>query len=239
MMLDDLYKNIGGKIKNLAIWTFIVEAIGSVITGFVFLIDGGLEDAWWALFIIILGPVVAFVSSWILYAFGELVEDVHAMRRELKTDNIDRNIQLIATPLAEEKARREAEEKALREAEKKALHEAEEKARIEAQEKAMIEAQEMARREAEEMARREAEEMAQREAQKKAKQEAKVNATKPTAIKKESTLAEKLEYALLFQSDEGMIRYLTSINDPSVQSILNSPAQSVRKEVQELLKTLQ
>ena len=231
MMLDDLYKNIGGKIKNLAIWTFIVEAIGSVITGFVFLIDGGLEDAWWALFIIILGPVVAFVSSWILYAFGELVEDVHAMRRELKTDNIDRNIQLIATPLAEEKARREAEEKALREAEKKALHEAEEKARIEAQEKAMIEAQEMARREAEEMA--------QREAQKKAKQEAKVNATKPTAIKKESTLAEKLEYALLFQSDEGMIRYLTSINDPSVQSILNSPAQSVRKEVQELLKTLQ
>lgn len=28
----------------------------------------------------IFGPVVAYVSSWILYAFGELVEDIHAMR---------------------------------------------------------------------------------------------------------------------------------------------------------------
>ena len=29
---------------------------------------------------IILGPVCAWVSSWILYVFGELVEDIHATR---------------------------------------------------------------------------------------------------------------------------------------------------------------
>ena len=78
-MLDKLYEDIGNKIKNWAKWMFIVEAIGAVITGFVFLFGWGLEDGWWALFIIFFGPVVAFVSTWILYAFGQLVEDIHSM----------------------------------------------------------------------------------------------------------------------------------------------------------------
>ena len=73
-MLDTLYENIGGKIKNLAKWIFIIEAIGAIITGFVLLIDRGFEDKWWALFIIFFVPIVAWVGSWILYAFGELVE---------------------------------------------------------------------------------------------------------------------------------------------------------------------
>ena len=79
-MLDNWYSNIGGKIKELAKWCFIVDAIGAVITGLILLIDWGFEDAWWALFIILFGPVVAFVASWILYAFGQLIEDVHEIR---------------------------------------------------------------------------------------------------------------------------------------------------------------
>ena len=81
-MLDTLYENIGSKIKNWAKWMFIIEAIGAIITGFVLLIDWGFEDGWWALFIIFFGPIVALVGSWILYAFGELVEDVHAIRNK-------------------------------------------------------------------------------------------------------------------------------------------------------------
>ena len=75
-MLDNLYENIGGKIKNLAKWIFIVEAIGAIITGLVFLFTD--EDfILYGLLIMILGPIVAWVGSWILYAFGELVDTAY------------------------------------------------------------------------------------------------------------------------------------------------------------------
>ena len=35
-MLDNWYTDIGGKIKNLAKWIFIVGAIGAIITGLFF-----------------------------------------------------------------------------------------------------------------------------------------------------------------------------------------------------------
>ena len=65
-----------------------------------------------ALITLFCGPVAAWVSSWILYAFGQLVEDVHAMRdKEGTTEEVN------AKREAKERARREAEEKAKREAE--------------------------------------------------------------------------------------------------------------------------
>lgn len=70
-MLDSLYENIGGKIKSWAKWIFIVEAIGSIIAGIVLAAE---EDILY-IFIAIIGPFIAWVSSWILYAFGELVEN--------------------------------------------------------------------------------------------------------------------------------------------------------------------
>ena len=78
-MLDSLYENIGGKIKNWAKWIFIVEAIGAVITGVVLM---GNDDAVIGVIVLVCGPIVAWVGSWILYAFGELVEDVHAIRNQ-------------------------------------------------------------------------------------------------------------------------------------------------------------
>ena len=80
-MLDRLYENIGAKIKNWAKWIFIAEAIGAIITGLALLfLDEELILC--GLLVIILGPIVAWVGSWILYAFGELVEDVHAIRNK-------------------------------------------------------------------------------------------------------------------------------------------------------------
>ncbi len=72
--MDRMYQEIGKKIKQLAKATFIVEAIGAIITGFVLLVDWGIEDGWWALLIIVCGPIVAWVSSWLLYGFGELID---------------------------------------------------------------------------------------------------------------------------------------------------------------------
>ena len=66
-----MYDNIGGKIKGLAKIIFIIEAVGAIITGIALLITG---VALFGLLILVCGPLVAWVSSWILYAFGELVE---------------------------------------------------------------------------------------------------------------------------------------------------------------------
>lgn len=142
-MLDNLYENIGGKIKIWAKWIFIIEAIGAIITGICFLADRGFEEGWWALIIIVCGPIVALVSTWILYAFGELVEDIHDMSNAPQMKNIDRNLQLLANSIireAEEKVNQEAEERAKREAEERAKREAEEKVKREVEEKKLQEA---------------------------------------------------------------------------------------------------
>ena len=68
-----MYDNIGEKIKGLAKACFWVEAIASVITGIV--IMGETEDVW-CLAIILGGPLSAWVSSWLLYGFGEIIDQL-------------------------------------------------------------------------------------------------------------------------------------------------------------------
>lgn len=83
--MERFYENIGGKLKNLAFWTFIVEAFATIITGIVLMGD---EIFFPGLLTAILGPVMAWISSWMLYAFGELVE---------KTVENERNTHAILT----------------------------------------------------------------------------------------------------------------------------------------------
>lgn len=81
--VDGWYADIGKKIKSWAKWIFILEAIGFVISGLFILFS----DLWYiGLLTIILGPIAAWVSSWLLYAFGELVD---------KTVDNERNTQSI------------------------------------------------------------------------------------------------------------------------------------------------
>jgi ssDNA-binding Zn-finger/Zn-ribbon topoisomerase 1 len=114
-----MYDNIGGKIKGSAKIMFIVGAIVEVITGIVLLAtDDSLIFA--GLLILFLGPILSWVSSWVLYAFGELVEDIHAIRdKEGTTKEVN------AKRKAEEKIKREAELKAQQEAVAGARREAE------------------------------------------------------------------------------------------------------------------
>ena len=85
--LDDLYIDIGKKIKGWAKWIFIVGVIVSVIgaVGMLLAAEDGLVFAI-GLLALIIGPLVAWVSSWIIYAFGELVEKTSA--NEQNTRNI-------------------------------------------------------------------------------------------------------------------------------------------------------
>ena len=68
------YDNIGGKIKGLAKVAFIVEAIAAVLSGLVMFAED--DDMFLiALLVAIVGPIVAWVGSWLLYGFGQLVEN--------------------------------------------------------------------------------------------------------------------------------------------------------------------
>ena len=72
-MLDELYMDIGGKIKSWAKWIFIIEAIGLALTGFIMMLSSEYL-IFYGLLVMVGGPFAAWVGSWILYAFGELVE---------------------------------------------------------------------------------------------------------------------------------------------------------------------
>ena len=82
-----MYDNIGGKIKGLAKVIFVVETIASI----------GLGIALMAIFesmvviglvTLLLGPVVAWVSSWFLYGFGELIDKACDIERNTRGGEI-------------------------------------------------------------------------------------------------------------------------------------------------------
>ena len=82
-----MYGNIGKKIKCLAIAMFIAEAVTLVIWGMVLIaIDEYLIAI--GLLMVFFGPLVAWISTWLLYAFGELVDKATAIERNTrKTEN--------------------------------------------------------------------------------------------------------------------------------------------------------
>lgn len=79
--MDKLYADIGKKIKGFAKWSFIVEAIGAFVAGLILLID---EFILLGLLLMLLGPIVAFVGSWILYGFGEIIDKLCDIERNTK-----------------------------------------------------------------------------------------------------------------------------------------------------------
>ena len=91
-MFDKLYANIGGKIKWLAKALFVLGTVVSVLTAlacFLFgnamkgLIGAGLFQksvVFYGITVLILGPIASFVATWLLYAFGQLVENTEYLR---------------------------------------------------------------------------------------------------------------------------------------------------------------
>lgn len=90
-MLDNLYSNIGSKIKNWAKWVFIVEAIASVIGAICMMASA--EDSWMlvvGMIVLVVGPLIAWVSSWLLYGFGEIIVKLTAIERNTRSTNADK-----------------------------------------------------------------------------------------------------------------------------------------------------
>ena len=79
-----MFDNIGGKIKGLAQVTFVVEAIAAFITGITLMaLDAELIPI--GLLVIVVGPLVAWASSWLLYGFGELIDKICDIERNTRS----------------------------------------------------------------------------------------------------------------------------------------------------------
>ena len=85
------YDNIGEKIKGLAKAFFFIGAIAAVFAG-IFLMSDSEDTVLWGLLMIIAGPIISWVSSWLLYGFGQLIENsdmqvtlLRKMERQLST----------------------------------------------------------------------------------------------------------------------------------------------------------
>lgn len=82
-----MYDNIGNKIKGLAKAVFVIETIMSVIAGFILLtIDEDLSLI--GFFLMIVGPLVSWLSSLLLYGFGELIDKANEIERNTRGSDI-------------------------------------------------------------------------------------------------------------------------------------------------------
>ena len=117
------FDNIGSKIKNWTKWACWINIlliwIASPILFIVFLSDRWLSELCWIPIVVaLIGPVLIWVESWFFYAFGEFVEDIHAMRNkedptEESNAKFKEKSKLEIEYEAEERATRIAKEKAL------------------------------------------------------------------------------------------------------------------------------
>ena len=67
-----MFENIGGKIKTLATTITWVGIIGFVILGILIMDTSSIAAG---LLIALFGSLLSWISSWLLYALGELVEN--------------------------------------------------------------------------------------------------------------------------------------------------------------------
>lgn len=81
-----MYDNIGGKIKGLAKFLFLVDALAAVVSGIVMM--GSDDDLVGLGFLVIFGGVlIAWVSTWLLYGFGQLIENSDIIAQEFSRKN--------------------------------------------------------------------------------------------------------------------------------------------------------
>lgn len=79
-----MYENIGGKIKGLAKAVFVIETIITVIAGFI-LIAMDEDLSLLGFFLLIVGPLISWLLSLLLYGFGELIDKASEIERNTRS----------------------------------------------------------------------------------------------------------------------------------------------------------
>ena len=76
-----MYDNIGGKIKTLAMVQCFIGAVISIIIGFVLIME---KAALLGLLVMVMGVVCSWILSFLIYGFGELVENTAQIARNTR-----------------------------------------------------------------------------------------------------------------------------------------------------------
>ena len=88
-----MYENIGGKIKGLSKTIAFIEIVIALIAGCWVIISD--DEVALGFFIIIVGSLAAWVSSWLLYGFGEIIEKVCQIEQNTrKSDMANRKTEI-------------------------------------------------------------------------------------------------------------------------------------------------
>ena len=76
-----MFNNIGGKIKTVAMTLCIIESVISAILGLVLIVVDKSTIAT-GILLIIVGPLLAWLGSFLLYGFGQLIENSDILVRQ-------------------------------------------------------------------------------------------------------------------------------------------------------------
>ena len=74
-MFNFLFDNIGGKIKKLVVIIFAIMVVCFLCVG-IALCTSSRGGTLPGVLVMICGPIISWISSWLLYAFGDLVENI-------------------------------------------------------------------------------------------------------------------------------------------------------------------
>ena len=69
-----MYNNIGQKIKHFAMTLFVIGTVCSILMGSYIVIFLDLDMAAVGILVVIIGSFLSWVSTFLLYGFGELIE---------------------------------------------------------------------------------------------------------------------------------------------------------------------
>ena len=79
-----MYDNISEKIKSLAGATFALGAFMSIILGVWLISIEHTITVPLGIIIIVVGPVASWASSWMIYGFGELIENTSDLKSSVQ-----------------------------------------------------------------------------------------------------------------------------------------------------------
>ena len=82
-----MYNNIGRKIKQFATVLFTIGTICSILSGSYIVIVSNLEASATGILIVIMGSFLSWVSTFLLYGFGELIERTTEIANNTKIYN--------------------------------------------------------------------------------------------------------------------------------------------------------
>ena len=99
--MKKLYGNIGKKLKTIAVVATVILSVACVICGIVLLANSDGYYWFYAVPMIFVGPIIFWLSSLVLYAFGEVVEklvQIEENTRYSKVNNAESSSKPAAGP---------------------------------------------------------------------------------------------------------------------------------------------